>query len=247
MPESVISLKNVSKVYKNGVQALNDVSLDIHKGEIFGLLGPNGAGKTTLINMVTGLARRTSGEVLVLGKDVDRDYRFTRSKIGLVQQELSLEIYISLIDQVKLQAGYYGLRNTTERAEKVLKALSLWEKRDSDAMSLSGGMKRRLMIAKAMVHDPEILFLDEPTAGVDIELRSNLWSMVRELKSRGKTVILTTHYLEEAQELADRIGIINHGRLVLLETKQQLMDRHEGSNLTQIYTKILDEDKQKIQ
>ena len=243
----MLHIRNLNKTYANGFVALHDVSLDIKKGEIFGLLGPNGAGKTTIINIVTGLSKKTSGEVLVMGKDPIKDFRFTRSKIGLVQQEINNDPFMKIGEIVKIQGGYYGLTNLDSKVDDILRTVQLYDKRKSIGRHLSGGMKRRLIIAKAMVHDPEILFLDEPTAGVDIELRSNLWSMVRELKSRGKTVILTTHYLEEAQELADRIGIINHGRLVLLETKQQLMDRHEGSNLTQIYTKILDEDKQKIQ
>lgn len=241
--ESVISVNHLSKTYKGGFEALKDVSLDIKKGEIFGLLGPNGAGKTTLINIIAGLTIRSAGDVLVMGKDVDKDYRFTRSKIGLVQQEISLEVMLSVFDSVQLQAGYFGLRDGKSRAEKILKDLSLWDKRKSSAFALSGGMKRRVMVAKAMVHDPEILFLDEPTAGVDLELRENLWRMVGKLRDQGKTIILTTHYLEEAEEMADRIGVINNGRLVAVDTKKNLMDNNSGQNLTKIYTDILVKDR----
>lgn len=244
MPKTpVVEVRNLSKTYKGGLQALNNVSLQIYAGEIFALLGPNGAGKTTLINIITGLTKRTSGEVLVMGQDVDTDYRFTRSKIGLVSQEISLEILISIQDTVALQAGYFGLRDGKQRAEKILKELSLWDKRKAAAMALSGGMKRRVMIAKAMVHDPEILFLDEPTAGVDLELRQSLWKMVSRLRGQGKTIILTTHYLEEAQAMADRIGVINDGRLIVVDTKKNLMKRSDGANLTHIYTDILAEDR----
>lgn len=242
--EAVVQVKNVSKTYKNGFQALSNVSLTINKGEIFALLGPNGAGKTTLINIITGLTKRSSGDVLVMGKDVDTDYRFTRSKIGLVSQEISLEIGLKIFDSVQLQAGYFGLRDGKQRAEKILKELSLWDKRKQFALALSGGMKRRVMIAKAMVHDPEILFLDEPTAGVDLELRENLWNMVHSLRDNGKTIILTTHYLEEAQTMADRIGIINNGRLITVDTKKNLMQSHAGSNINEVYTQILAKDRQ---
>jgi ABC-2 type transport system ATP-binding protein len=241
---SVVEIKDLVKTYKSGLEALKGVSLTIHAGEIFALLGPNGAGKTTLINIIAGLTKRTSGEVLVLGKDVDRDYRFTRSKIGVVQQEISLEIGLKIFDSVRLQAGYYGLRDGATRAEKILQELSLWDKRNQQAFALSGGMKRRVMIAKAMVHDPDILFLDEPTAGVDLELRENLWRMVNHLRDHGKTIILTTHYLEEAESMADRIGIINDGRLVALDAKESLMQSHAGNNLNQVYAEILEKDRQ---
>lgn len=243
--DPVIEIKNLSKTYKGGFKALDDVTLSINRGEIFGLLGPNGAGKTTLINIIAGLTKRSSGEVRVMGKDVDTDYRFTRSKIGLVAQEISLEIAATIFDTVRLQAGYFGLRDGAERAERVLKDLSLWDKRKNFALALSGGMKRRVMIAKAMVHDPDILFLDEPTAGVDLELRQQLWSRVRELANQGKTIILTTHYLEEAEEMADCIGVINNGRLVAVDSKENLMHRNNGSSLTEIYSQILEEDRQK--
>lgn len=241
---NAVEITNVFKTYKEGFEALKGISLSIHKGEIFALLGPNGAGKTTLINVIAGLAKRTSGDVLVLGKDVDKEYRFTRSKIGVVQQEISLEFGLTIFDSVQLQAGYYGLRDGKIRAEKVLKELSLWDKRNQQAFALSGGMKRRAMIAKAMVHDPDILFLDEPTAGVDIELRENLWNMVSHLRDHGKTIILTTHYLEEAEAMADRIGIINDGRLVLLNTKKNLIESNKGKNLNKIYAEILEKDRQ---
>jgi ABC-2 type transport system ATP-binding protein len=182
--------------------------------------------------------------VRVLGKDVDKDYRFTRAKIGVVQQEISLEIWVSIFDSIRWQAGYYGLKDGKLRAEGILKELSLWDKRNQQAFMLSGGMKRRVMIAKAMVHDPDILFLDEPTAGVDTELRENLWNMVSHLRDHGKTIILTTHYLEEAEAMADRIGVINNGRLVKLDTKQNLIDSHKGKNLNAIYADILAKDRQ---
>jgi len=242
--ESVVQVKNLSKIYKDGLKALDNVSIDIHKGEIFALLGSNGAGKTTLINIITGLTRRTSGEVLVMGKDVDEDYRFTRSKIGLVAQEISLEIALSIFDTVRLQAGYFGLRDGKQRAEKVLKQLTLWDRRKKFAMTLSGGMKRRVMIAKALVHDPDIIFLDEPTAGVDLELRQSLWQMVNGLRDQGKTIILTTHYLEEAEEMADRIAIINNGRIIACDTKQNLIAKNHGAKLNQIYSEILAVDRQ---
>lgn len=242
--ENAVEITNLVKTYKGGLEALKGISLSIHKGEIFALLGPNGAGKTTLISVIAGLAKRTSGEVRVLGRDVDKEYRFTRSKIGVVQQEISLEIGLKIFDSIRLQAGYYGLKDGKLRAERVLKELSLWDKRNEQAFALSGGMKRRVMIAKAMVHDPDILFLDEPTAGVDMELRENLWRMVSHLRDHGKTIILTTHYLEEAEAMADRIGIINGGRLVMLDTKKNLIDTNKGKNLNKIYAEILEKDRQ---
>jgi ABC-2 type transport system ATP-binding protein len=241
---TTVEITNLTKTYKGGFAALKGISLTIHKGEIFALLGPNGAGKTTLINIIAGLVRRTSGDVRVFGKDVDKDYRFTRSKIGVVQQEISLEFGLSVFDSVRLQAGYYGLKDGKLRAEGILKELALWDKRTQQVFALSGGMKRRVMIAKAMVHDPDILFLDEPTAGVDTELRANLWKMVSHLRDHGKTVILTTHYLEEAEAMADRIGIINNGRLVMLDTKKNLIESNAGKNLNTIYAEILAKDRQ---
>ena len=237
---SVINVKNLNKTYANGFQALKNINLEIHRGEIFGLLGPNGAGKTTLINIIAGLTRKTSGEVLVFGKDVEKDYRFTRSKIGLVQQELNNDFFFKVGEIVKIQGGYFGVRNIDARVEDILKKVSLWDKRDQGGRTLSGGMKRRVMIAKALVHDPEIIFLDEPTAGVDVELRANLWNLVRSLRDQGRTIILTTHYLEEAEELADRIAIINHGKIVLVEDKEALIKRHD-SRLHDIYLEGIQE------
>lgn len=239
MPEPVISIKNLNKVYANGFQALRNINLEINRGEIFGLLGPNGAGKTTLINIIAGLTRKTSGEVLVLGKDVVRDYRFTRSKIGLVQQELNNDFFFKVGEIVKIQGGYFGVQNIDARVEDILKKVSLWDKRNQGGRTLSGGMKRRVMIAKALVHDPEIIFLDEPTAGVDVELRANLWNLVRSLRDQGRSIILTTHYLEEAEELADRVAIINHGQIVLVESKKDLI-KH-GSKLHDIYLEVVQE------
>ncbi len=236
----VINVKNLNKVYANGFQALRDINLEIHRGEIFGLLGPNGAGKTTLINIIAGLTRKTSGEVLVLGKDVEKDYRFTRSKIGLVQQEINNDFFFKVGEIVKIQGGYFGVDNIDARVEDILKKVSLWDKRDESGRTLSGGMKRRVMIAKALVHDPEIIFLDEPTAGVDVELRANLWKVIRDLRDQGKTIILTTHYLEEAEELASRIAIINHGKIVLVEDKETLIKRHD-SRLHDIYLEVIQE------
>ncbi|MDP3991344.1 MAG: ABC transporter ATP-binding protein [Candidatus Colwellbacteria bacterium] len=235
----VIKIKNLNKVYANGFQALQNIDLSIHKGEIFGLLGPNGAGKTTLINIIAGLTRKTSGEVSVLGRDVEKDYRFTRSKIGLVQQELNNDPFFKVREIVRLQAGYFGVPNPDDQVEDILKKVSLWEKRNQGGRTLSGGMKRRVMIAKALVHNPKIIFLDEPTAGVDVELRANLWNLVKSLRDQGKTIILTTHYLEEAEELADRVAIINHGQIVLVESKKDLI-KH-GSKLHDIYLEVVQE------
>ncbi len=237
--QPVIRVRNLNKTYANGFEALRNINLEIRRGEIFGLLGPNGAGKTTLINIIAGLTRKTSGEVLVLGKDVEKDYRFTRSKIGLVQQELNNDFFFKVGEIVKIQGGYFGVRNIDARVEDILKKVSLWDKRNQGGRTLSGGMKRRVMIAKALVHDPEIIFLDEPTAGVDVELRANLWNLVRDLCERGRTIILTTHYLEEAEELADRIAIINHGQIVLVESKNDLI-KH-GSKLHDIYLEVVQE------
>ncbi len=238
MPEPVVTIRNLNKTYANGFEALKDVNLEIHRGEIFGLLGPNGAGKTTIINIVCCLTRRSTGEVLVLGKDVEKDYRFTRSKIGLVQQEINNDPFFKVREIVKIQGGYFGLTNLDARVESILKKVSLWDKKDAIGRQLSGGMKRRVMIAKALIHEPDICFLDEPTAGVDVELRANLWALVRELKEQQRTIVLTTHYLEEAEELADRIAIINQGRIVLVEDKKALMARY-GSKLHDIYLEVI--------
>jgi len=241
MAESVISISNLNKKYKNGFQALKDINLEIQKGKIFGLLGPNGAGKTSLINIISGLVFKTSGGVKVLGKDVEQDYRFTRSKIGLVQQEIAFDPFLNVIETLRLQAGYFGIKNADARIDMLLKDLKLDDKRNSPGRALSGGMKRRVMIAKALVHDPAIVFLDEPTAGVDVELRENLWSLVKNMQKMHKTIILTTHYLEEAEALADRIAIINQGKILLIEDKVKLLSDH-GTPLADIYRKYVNQD-----
>jgi ABC-2 type transport system ATP-binding protein len=209
--DSIIQIKNLSKTYADGFQALNSINLDINKGEIFALLGPNGAGKTTLINMICGIVNIQDGMVSVDGHDVVRDYRKTRSMIGLVPQELTSETFETVWGTVSFSRGLFGKKQDTLYVEKILKALSLWEKKDNTILTLSGGMKRRVLIAKALAHEPKIIFLDEPTAGVDVELRQDMWEVVRQLKEEGVTIILTTHYIEEAEQIADRVGVINHG------------------------------------
>jgi len=221
--EPILVVRNVCKRYASGFEALKNVNLAINKGEIFALLGPNGAGKTTLINAICGIVKTTSGNVIVDGHDNVRDYRRARSKIGLVPQEITTDMFERVTDTVKLSRGLFGKPNKPAHIEKVLRDLSLFEKRDSKIMTLSGGMKRRVMIAKALSHEPEILFLDEPSAGVDVELRRSMWEMVRGLRERGVTIILTTHYIDEAEEMADRIGVINKGELILVEEKSVLM------------------------
>ncbi len=238
MPGPVVQIRQLVKQY-GALTALGGVDLDIVEGEIFGLLGPNGAGKTTLISIVTGLARATSGSVSVLGKDVVRDYRFTRQVVGLVPQEINFDPFFTVEEALHFQAGYFGLRLPEARIVEILSALDLLEKRKVNARALSGGMKRRLLIAKALVHEPRVLFLDEPTAGVDVELRRALWAYVRTLRDRGTTVVLTTHYLEEAEALADRIGLIDHGRLLLVEDKAALLARHGGKALEDIYVALV--------
>lgn len=225
MEDGIISVRNLNKAYASGYQALKNVNLDIRKGEIFALLGPNGAGKTTLINIICGIVNPTSGTVKADGHDILSDYRAARSKIGLVPQELTTDIFEKVIDTVKFSRGLFGKPAKPEHLEKVLKDLTLWEKKDNKIMTLSGGMKRRVMIAKALSHEPTILFLDEPSAGVDVELRREMWQMVRGLRDNGVTIILTTHYIEEAQEMADRIGIINKGELMLVENTHELMKK----------------------
>lgn len=222
--DSVIQIRHLSKRYGT-LTALDDVSLDIEKGEIFALLGPNGAGKTTLIGIVAGLIRRSAGEVLVGGRDVTAEYQKTRRVIGLVPQEINFDPFFSVEEALRFQAGYFGVPLSEERIVELLRALGLLDKRKTNTRTLSGGMKRRLMIAKALAHDPDVLFLDEPTAGVDVELRRDLWTYVRQLRARGKTIVLTTHYLEEAEELADRVGIIDHGKVQLVEAKTTLLQR----------------------
>src|ERR1700751_1339370 len=230
--ESIISVKNLSKTYASGFQALKSVDLEIRKGEIFALLGPNGAGKTTLISIVCGIVTPTEGVVVVGGHDIVRDYRAARSRIGLVPQELTTDAFESVWATVNFSRGLFGKAPNPAYLEKVLRDLSLWEKRDSKIMALSGGMKRRVMIAKALSHEPQILFLDEPTAGVDVELRRAMWDMVRSLRENGVTIILTTHYIQEAQEMADRIGVINRGEIMLVEEKDVLMKKLGRKRLT---------------
>jgi ABC-2 type transport system ATP-binding protein len=228
----VISIRNVTKSYASGFQALKLIDLEIDKGEIFALLGPNGAGKTTLINIVCGIVTASGGQVIADGHDIVRDYRAARSKIGLVPQELSTDAFETVWATVTFSRGLFGRAPNPAFIESLLRDLSLLDKRDSKIMTLSGGMKRRVMIAKALSHEPEILFLDEPTAGVDVELRRDMWSLVRGLRDKGVTIILTTHYIEEAEEMADRIGVINKGSLVLVEEKKTLMKKLGKKQLT---------------
>src|SRR5947199_6065060 len=221
----IISVSNLSKTYGSGFKALNGINLDINKGEIFALLGPNGAGKTTLISIICGIANLSEGRVLVNGHDINRDYRAARSLIGLVPQELHTDAFESVWATVSFSRGLFGKPKNPAHIEKVLKDLSLWDKKDSKIITLSGGMKRRVMIAKALSHEPQILFLDEPTAGVDVTLRQDMWHLVRAMRDNGVTIILTTHYIEEAEEMADRIGVINGGKLILVEEKARLMQK----------------------
>jgi len=223
MTQPAVSISQLGKTYASGLHALKDVSLEIRKGEIFALLGPNGAGKTTLISIVCGIVRPSAGRVLVDGHDVVRDYRITRSKIGLVPQELFTDTFETVAATVTFSRGVFGRPPDAAHMEKVLRQLSLWEKRNDRIRTLSGGMKRRVLIAKALVHEPEILFLDEPTAGVDVELRRDMWAIVRELRAGGVTIILTTHYIDEAEEMADRIGVMSKGELIVVEEKATLM------------------------
>jgi len=226
--DTIISIERLAKSYAGGFRALNDVSLDIEKGEIFALLGPNGAGKTTLINIVCGIVNATGGTVRVGGHDIVTEFRATRSQIGLVPQELVTETFESVWSTVRFSRGLFGRPPDAGHLERVLRSLSLWDKKDSRIMTLSGGMKRRVLIAKALAHEPRVLFLDEPTAGVDVELRQVMWNLVRRLRESGVTIILTTHYIEEAEQIADRIGIINHGEIILVQEKERLM-RELGS------------------
>jgi ABC-2 type transport system ATP-binding protein len=228
----VVAISKLTKTYASGLQALKSVDLEIRKGEIFGLLGPNGAGKTTLISIVCGIVTPTSGSVLVGGDDIIRDYRLTRSKIGLVPQELHTDMFESVWGTVSFSRGLFGRAPDPAHLEKVLRDLSLWDRRGDKIMTLSGGMKRRVLIAKALAHEPEILFLDEPTAGVDVELRRDMWALVRGLRESGVTIILTTHYIDEAEEMADRIGVINKGALVVVEEKTTLMKKLGKKQLT---------------
>jgi ABC-2 type transport system ATP-binding protein len=230
--QSIISVNNLVKTYASGFQALKGVDLHIRRGEIFALLGPNGAGKTSLISIICGIVNPTSGTVLADGHDIRREFRAARAKIGLVPQELASDAFESVWATVNFSRGLFGKPPNPAYLEKVLRDLSLWDKKDSVIMALSGGMKRRVMIAKALSHEPQILFLDEPTAGVDVELRRDMWEMVRSLRANGVTIILTTHYIEEAEEMADRIGIINKGEIVLVEDKSVLMRKLGRKQLT---------------
>jgi ABC-2 type transport system ATP-binding protein len=230
--QSIISVSKLTKTYASGFHALKGVDLQIRRGEIFALLGPNGAGKTTLISIICGIVNATSGTVLADGHDVVREYRAARSKVGLVPQELASDAFETVMATMKFSRGLFGKPPNDAHIEKVLRDLSLWDKKDSSILALSGGMKRRVMIAKALSHEPQILFLDEPTAGVDVELRRDMWEMVRRLRASGVTIILTTHYIEEAEEMADRIGVINKGEIILVEDKQVLMRKLGRKQLT---------------
>jgi ABC-2 type transport system ATP-binding protein len=232
MAAPALEISQLGKTYASGLQALRAVSLEIRKGEIFALLGPNGAGKTTLINIVCGIVRPSAGSVRVDGHDILRDYRVTRAKIGLVPQELHTDMFETPWGTLRFSRGLFGRAPDAAHLEKVLKQLSLWDKRDAHIRTLSGGMKRRVLIAKALAHEPEILFLDEPTAGVDVELRREMWALVRGLRASGVTVILTTHYIDEAEEMADRIGVMNKGELILVEEKRALMKKLGKKQLT---------------
>jgi len=239
--QPIISISDLTKTYKSGHQALKRVDLEIRKGEIFALLGPNGAGKTTLINIVCGIVRASSGTVIADGHDNVRDYRGARTKIGLVPQELHTDAFETVLATVSFSRGLFGKPPNPGYIEKILRDLSLWDKRKSKIMELSGGMKRRVMIAKALSHEPEILFLDEPTAGVDVELRRDMWGLVHELRQSGVTIILTTHYIEEAEEMADRVGVISKGELILVEEKSVLMKKLGKKTLTLNLSEVMTE------
>jgi len=230
--QAIISISNLSKTFASGFQALKKIDLDIRRGEIFALLGPNGAGKTTLISTICGIVNPTEGTVTVDGRDIITDYRAARSMIGLVPQELTTDAFESVWGTVSFSRGLFGKRANPAHIEKVLKDLSLWDKKDSKIITLSGGMKRRLLIAKALSHEPQILFLDEPTAGVDVVLRQDMWQLVRSLKAQGVTIILTTHYIDEAEEMADRVGVISKGEIILVENKAELMRKLGKKQLT---------------
>ena len=223
--QPIISVQNLSKTYASGLKALSNINLDIEEGEIFALLGPNGAGKTTLISIICGIVNPSEGTVLADGHNIITDYREARSKIGLVPQELTTDVFESVVATMNFSRGLFGKPSDPEYIEKVLRDLSLWDKKDSKIITLSGGMKRRVLIAKALSHEPKILFLDEPTAGVDVALRRDMWEMVRKLREDGVTIILTTHYIEEAEEMADRVGVINNGEIILIENKSELMKK----------------------
>mgnify|MGYP001334912580 FL=1 len=232
MSENQIIIKNLSKVYKNGFNALKSINLNIKKGEIFAMLGPNGAGKTTLISIICGIVKPSSGKVTVDNFDIIDDYRETRSRIGLVPQELTLEQFETVFNNVSYSRGLYGKKPDPQHIEKILKQLSLWDKKDQRLRQLSGGMKRRVLIAKALSHEPSILFLDEPTAGVDVELRQDMWKIVEELRATGVTIILTTHYIEEAEAIADRVGVINQGEIIVVKDTKELLKKMGHKKLT---------------
>ena len=232
MTQNQIVINNLSKVYDNGFNALKNINLNIKKGEIFAMLGPNGAGKTTLISIICGIVNPTSGNVTVDNYDIINEYRETRSRIGLVPQELTLEQFETVFNNVSYSRGLYGKKSNPSHIEKVLKQLSLWDKKDFKLRQLSGGMKRRVLIAKALSHEPSILFLDEPTAGVDVELRQEMWKVVKSLRETGVTVILTTHYIEEAEAIADRVGVINQGEIIIVEQKKELLKKMGNKKLT---------------
>ena len=232
MSNDQISINNLSKVYDNGFEALKKINLNIKKGEIFAMLGPNGAGKTTLISIICGIVNPTSGEVKVDNFDIINDYRETRSKIGLVPQELTLEQFETVFNNVSYSRGLYGKKPSHSHIEKILKQLSLWDKKDLRLRQLSGGMKRRVLIAKALSHEPSILFLDEPTAGVDVELRKDMWKIVENLRKTGVTIILTTHYIEEAEAIADRVGVINQGEIIVVDDTKELLKKMGRKKLT---------------
>lgn len=225
MHEPILSIRGLTKTYKGGTRALDSVDLDIRPGEIFALLGPNGAGKTTLIGAVCGLVRPTAGSITAFGHDLARDWRSARARIGLVPQELATDMFETVWSAIAYSQGLFGKPYDGKRLEEILRSLSLWDKKDAQIRSLSGGMKRRVLIAKALAHDPELLFLDEPTAGVDVELRKDMWQQIAALKQRGVTIILTTHYIEEAEEMADRVGIIRGGRILMVDEKRAMMER----------------------
>jgi len=232
MSNDQISINNLSKVFDNGFKALKNINLNIRKGEIFAMLGPNGAGKTTLISIICGIVRLSSGKVTVDELDIIKDYRLTRSKIGLVPQELTLEQFESVFNNVSYSRGLYGKKPNPDYIERILKDLSLWDKKDLSLRQLSGGMKRRVLIAKALSHEPSILFLDEPTAGVDVELRKDMWKIVEDLRKTGVTVILTTHYIEEAEAIADRVGVINQGEIIVVDETKELLKKMGHKKLT---------------
>jgi len=241
MSNNQIVINNLNKIYDNGLTALKDINLNIKKGEIFAMLGPNGAGKTTLISIICGIVKPTSGKITVEDFDIIDDYRETRSRIGLVPQELTLEQFETVFNNVSYSRGLYGKKPDPDHIEKILKQLTLWDKKDLILRQLSGGMKRRVLIAKALSHEPDILFLDEPTAGVDVELRKEMWNVVKALRETGVTIILTTHYIEEAEAIADRVGVINQGEIIIVEKKLELLKKMGNKTLTIQLQELIEE------